>query len=234
MQNITLPNLEDAYLNHVNTCSTHITRLLTLLDDAYNDSTHQQRRNYTYITQILDLLTRQDVNLSHLIDYHRDLTIQPVNRPSRYSRRYRTHTPSRRRSPSAFESRPDGRPPPPPPLLDARVTRVIPQRATQILLFRDIESPINITCPITTEALPNEVMQIVGCGHLFSPPHLRRWLNGGHTQCPLCRYNIDLVSLITDFLQNMEASTNTDISANFVVETLVDIQPIFIPNNNSL
>ena len=247
MQNRAPHNLEDAYLNHVNSSSAHISRLITLLDYLYVDNIPRQNRNHTHITQILNLLTNQEASLSQLINSHSNSSIPPVTRSSRYSRPYRTSRP-----------RSITRPPPPatPPARTrtpprsatrrhtrssrlsedeqiystARVTRVTPQRATQILQFRDVESPLNTTCPITAEALPDEVMQIIGCGHLFSPPHLRRWLNDGHTQCPLCRYNIDLVSLITDFLQNMESFGSADISANFLVETLVELQPLYIPN----
>lgn len=63
--------------------------------------------------------------------------------------------------------------------------------ATHVYLFREMEAPINTTCPITqTRFLADDlVMQITHCGHNFCPEALRDWFERD-VRCPLCRYDI--------------------------------------------
>jgi len=63
--------------------------------------------------------------------------------------------------------------------------------ATQVYLFREMDAPINSTCPITqTQFLSDDlVMQIVHCGHNFCPDALRDWFERD-VRCPLCRYDV--------------------------------------------
>ena len=70
-------------------------------------------------------------------------------------------------------------------------TSEIISNETSIFLFRNVEEPKNISCPITFEHfLPEQtVMMIDHCGHLFNPRELRQWFRSNST-CPVCRYNI--------------------------------------------
>jgi hypothetical protein len=49
-----------------------------------------------------------------------------------------------------------------------------------------------VTCPITLEVIGDgeSVMKINRCGHLFKESSLRQWLQG-HSQCPVCRGNVE-------------------------------------------
>tara|TARA_Y100000389_G_scaffold200460_2_gene240966 strand:+ start:27786 stop:28583 length:798 start_codon:yes stop_codon:yes gene_type:complete len=65
------------------------------------------------------------------------------------------------------------------------------ENATQTLLFSNISNPINSQCPIIHEEFENNsiVIKINHCGHIFTPPSLRRWFETNHC-CPVCRHNI--------------------------------------------
>jgi hypothetical protein len=60
------------------------------------------------------------------------------------------------------------------------------------LLFRDIENPINDTCPITMELFrPDElVSQLNYCKHIFIQSHFQTWISMRST-CPLCRHAVN-------------------------------------------
>jgi hypothetical protein len=63
---------------------------------------------------------------------------------------------------------------------------------TRRILYSDIEEePLNNSCPITLERFePNsEVLQILGCKHIFSPTSLQHWFRN-NVRCPVCRYDI--------------------------------------------
>lgn len=62
---------------------------------------------------------------------------------------------------------------------------------TRRLLFSSIDIPLNISCPITLERFENdtEVLQILGCRHIFNPTSLQRWFQN-NVRCPICRYDI--------------------------------------------
>ena len=57
------------------------------------------------------------------------------------------------------------------------------------LLFRDIDNPINDTCPITMELFrPDDlVSQLNYCKHIFIQSHFQTWIAMRST-CPLCRH----------------------------------------------
>lgn len=63
--------------------------------------------------------------------------------------------------------------------------------ATEEVLFSSISNPLNNTCPISCERFePNDmVMQIIPCGHIFTPDNLRQWFQTNQ-RCPLCRMDI--------------------------------------------
>lgn len=62
---------------------------------------------------------------------------------------------------------------------------------TRRLLYSNIEEPLNITCPITLERFESdtEVLQILGCNHIFNPNSLQQWFQS-NVRCPICRYDI--------------------------------------------
>ena len=70
-------------------------------------------------------------------------------------------------------------------------TSEIISNETSMCLFRNVEEPKNVSCPITFEHfLPEQtIMMIDHCGHLFNPHELRQWFRSNST-CPVCRYNI--------------------------------------------
>tara|TARA_B000000557_G_C20771697_1_gene442130 strand:+ start:469 stop:1305 length:837 start_codon:yes stop_codon:yes gene_type:complete len=64
-------------------------------------------------------------------------------------------------------------------------------RACNVIPYREIENPINDSCPITHEVFrPDEfVFQIRHCRHIFKERSIRRWFEGS-VRCPVCRYDI--------------------------------------------
>lgn len=73
---------------------------------------------------------------------------------------------------------------------------IIPTRqhilnATREILFGDIETPINTTCPISLETFQETdvVTQILHCGHNFNTRPLNTWFQS-NVRCPMCRYDI--------------------------------------------
>jgi hypothetical protein len=54
--------------------------------------------------------------------------------------------------------------------------------------FGLIETPLNVSCPITYETFQHnsQVSRIVNCGHIFNTTALNRWLTINQT-CPTCR-----------------------------------------------
>jgi len=87
---------------------------------------------------------------------------------------------------------------------------------TRSVLFNNINSPLNMTCPITLERFEDntECTQIIGCGHLFNRNGLTQWLRG-NVRCPICRYDI----------RNRSESTEesmSDLSFNILSEQLLN------------
>jgi uncharacterized Zn finger protein (UPF0148 family) len=50
---------------------------------------------------------------------------------------------------------------------------------------------LNLSCPITLERFESntEVLQILGCNHIFNPNSLQQWFQN-NVRCPICRYDI--------------------------------------------
>ena len=50
---------------------------------------------------------------------------------------------------------------------------------------------MNVSCPITLERFESntEVLQILGCNHVFNPTSLQQWFQT-NVRCPICRYDI--------------------------------------------
>ena len=78
---------------------------------------------------------------------------------------------------------------PPPVVIRPRLAQI--NYGTEIFAFRDIEEPLNTSCPICQEDFEpdDEVMQIKMCRHNFRRECLVNWFQG-NVHCPLCRYDI--------------------------------------------
>ena len=65
------------------------------------------------------------------------------------------------------------------------------QQATRRVVFRTIEEPVNVVCPISQENFnpDDEVIQIRHCRHNFTPEHFNTWFSR-NVRCPCCRYDI--------------------------------------------
>ena len=65
------------------------------------------------------------------------------------------------------------------------------RRATTNLLFREINNPANLICPITQQPFESSdnVTIINQCRHIFSRNELAEWF-GSNVRCPVCRFDI--------------------------------------------
>ena len=65
------------------------------------------------------------------------------------------------------------------------------RRATTNLLFREIDNPTNMLCPITQQPFESSdsVTIINHCRHIFSRNELAEWF-GSNVRCPVCRYDV--------------------------------------------
>ena len=95
------------------------------------------------------------------------------------------------------------------------------ETATRRVLYRDIVSPINNSCPISMENFnDNETVTIIRhCGHIFNSDELATWFQS-NCRCPVCRYDIRNFNRNTSSLNNQERNTAIndlihDISGNF-------------------
>jgi len=95
------------------------------------------------------------------------------------------------------------------------------ETATRRVLYRDIVSPINSSCPISMDTFnDNETVTIIRhCGHIFNSDELATWFQS-NCRCPVCRYDIRNFNRNTSTLNNQERNTAItdlihDISGNF-------------------
>lgn len=72
-----------------------------------------------------------------------------------------------------------------------RPTQETIQHSTHTILYGNITTPQNQTCPISLTQFEDDtlVMRIRHCGHLFIPSDLALWFEQS-VRCPLCRYDI--------------------------------------------
>jgi hypothetical protein len=91
--------------------------------------------------------------------------------------------------------------------------------ATRNVLYGDIVSPINTSCPISLERFADSdiVTIICYCGHIFMAAEIHNWFSS-NCRCPVCRYDIreyratDIINHATDMSDN----TTRDASANYL------------------
>ena len=94
------------------------------------------------------------------------------------------------------------------------------ETATRRVLYRDIVSPINSSCPISMDTFnDNETVTIIRhCGHIFNIDELATWFQS-NCRCPVCRYDIRNFNRNTSSLSNQERNNSIpdlihDISGN--------------------
>jgi hypothetical protein len=83
------------------------------------------------------------------------------------------------------------------------------EAATRRVLYRDIVSPINNSCPISMDNFnDNETVTIIRhCGHIFNSDELTTWFQS-NCRCPVCRYDIrNFNRNSTSFIGNQERSS---------------------------
>jgi hypothetical protein len=94
------------------------------------------------------------------------------------------------------------------------------ETATRRVLYRDIVTPINSSCPISMENFnDNETVTIIRhCGHIFNIDELATWFQS-NCRCPVCRYDIrnfnrNITSLINEERNNTINDLIHDTSGN--------------------
>ena len=92
------------------------------------------------------------------------------------------------------------------------------ETATRRVLYRDIATPINNSCPISMDTFnDNETVTIIRhCGHIFNIDELATWFQS-NCRCPVCRYDIRNFNRNISSLSNEERNNNDlihDISGN--------------------
>ncbi len=87
--------------------------------------------------------------------------------------------------------------------------------ATRTLLFRDVNEPINIQCPISRENFnpDDEITQIIHCGHIFCKNSISRWFTTS-VHCPVCRYDIRTSNTSDSNTSESNESSSNESSSN--------------------
>jgi hypothetical protein len=96
------------------------------------------------------------------------------------------------------------------------------ETATRRVLYRDIATPINNSCPISMDTFnDNETVTIIRhCGHIFNIDELATWFQS-NCRCPVCRYDIrnfnrNLSSLSNEERNNTSNDLIHDVSGNIL------------------
>ena len=100
-----------------------------------------------------------------------------------------------------------------------RPTQETIQHSTHTILYGNITTPQNQTCPISLTQFEDDtlVMRIRHCGHLFIPSELALWFEQS-VRCPLCRYDIRNYQGTHRYPSNVEndrtehSSTDSDVN----------------------
>jgi hypothetical protein len=104
------------------------------------------------------------------------------------------------------------------------------ETATRRVLYRDIATPINSSCPISMDTFnDNETVTIIRhCGHIFNSDELTTWFQS-NCRCPVCRYDIRNFNRNISSLSNQERSNN-----DLIHDTSGNILPPQDASGNSL
>jgi hypothetical protein len=86
------------------------------------------------------------------------------------------------------------------------------ETATRRVLYRDIVTPINSSCPISMDNFnDNETVTIIRhCGHIFNSDELATWFQS-NCRCPVCRYDIRNFNRNTSSISNQERNNNNNL-----------------------
>jgi len=81
--------------------------------------------------------------------------------------------------------------------------------ATRRVMYNDIISPVNVSCPITLEPFnDNDIVTLIRhCGHIFNSENLNTWFRS-NSKCPVCRYDI------RNYNANSSSSNSNDSTNN--------------------
>jgi len=88
------------------------------------------------------------------------------------------------------------------PVMDSSANSIamrLMHTTTRTIPYSEISNPLNTQCPIylTTFVPTTEVVQILGCGHIFTPSSITAWFRT-NTKCPVCRYDVRLHGTLSD------------------------------------
>ena len=88
------------------------------------------------------------------------------------------------------------------------------QRASRLVLYREIENPINTSCPISLEPFTADqtVRQLRHCSHIFYENEFNSWFQN-NVRCPVCRHDIRSQPT-TDESNNVDPVPNQNPSPN--------------------
>ena len=188
----------DMYVTQYNQTNTHIERLLDMLDEIRNNIqniiisgqprsnriSRNSRYSNAHLNRYINRLLNENRPSYQSIYYDYNTPINPslysdINNNNQNSNIFRNNDLS-----SFFNN-----------FLNTNVT-VRPtneqlQNASQSIRYRDIESPLSETCPISLERfdIDEMVMQIIPCGHIFCESQFQEWFEN-NVRCPVCRYDI--------------------------------------------
>jgi hypothetical protein len=108
--------------------------------------------------------------------------------------------------------------------------------ATRIVIFNDIISPRNRSCPISLENFnDSDLVTIIRfCGHIFNTDELNTWFRS-NCRCPVCRYDIRTFREVNRNENIQQQSENI----NIINETQINNEDINIErseysNNNTI
>ena len=92
------------------------------------------------------------------------------------------------------------------------------ETATRRVLYRDIATPINNSCPISMDTFnDNDTVTIIRhCSHIFNTDEITTWFQS-NCRCPVCRYDIRNFNRNTSSRNNEERTNETyDVSGNIL------------------
>ncbi len=226
-------NLINSYMNFVSNTGTSLQFMLSIINDQQN-SYNQILRQYSLATHPAQphqqIIRQRSVNPQYrpYPTTNTPSTVLPhVNRnlfPVRRSFAERHPTPAHRVFVNRYNLQdiipniPGHstylRPIPTQAHIDAAVNRTF---------YRDIENPLNHSCPIShiDFSLNDIVIQLRDCNHIFSPASILRWFER-HSECPLCRNDI----------RNIENNETNNETNNDEDESYMDVGNLDHQNNS--
>jgi len=166
--------------------------------------------------QLYDVRRRQLRILSDIMEDYQDnvqLYLQVITESLRSNR----YSPSLLNHPRRNSERPRANPIPTPIRRQATASGLTDRQielATRTIVY---DASMNESrCPISLEDFVpgSEIVQIIGCSHIFKCQPLREWFNR-NSHCPVCRYNIVTgTGRVRSFFRGNTSSINGNIHIN--------------------